>query len=82
MTMRDAEVPNSRVNRDVKDLCYIMMCAIQDHWTSTGIISYNKLNLDHSRDVSRTIFVNVDSCNLGFPYFNFFGGPSVKNYPV
>ena len=24
--------------------------------------------------VSRTIYVNVDSPNLGFPYFNFLGG--------
>ena len=82
MTMRNTEVLNAPVNRDVKDLCYIMMCAIQDHWTPTGIISCDKLNLDHSRDVSRTIFVNVDSRNLGFPYLNFFGGPSVKSYPV
>ena len=28
--------------------------------------------------VSRTIYVNVDSPNLGFPYFNFLGGTSEK----
>ena len=28
--------------------------------------------------VSRTIYVNVDSPNLGFPYFNFLGGLPVK----
>ena len=32
--------------------------------------------------VSRTIYVNEDSPNLGFPYFNFLGGPVKKNHPV
>ena len=32
--------------------------------------------------VSRTIYVNVDSPNLGFPYFNFLGGTSEKKHPV
>ena len=32
--------------------------------------------------VSRTIYVNVDSPNLGFPYFNFLWGTSEKNHPV
>ena len=32
--------------------------------------------------VSRPIYVNVDSPNLGFPYFNFLGGVPVKNHPV
>ena len=32
--------------------------------------------------VSRPIYVNVDSPNLGFPYFNFLGGTSDKNHPV
>ena len=31
--------------------------------------------------VSRTIYVNVDSPNLGFPYFNFFRGGPVKKTP-
>ena len=26
--------------------------------------------------ISRPIYVNVDSPNQGFPYFNFFGGTS------
>ena len=29
--------------------------------------------------VSRPIYVNVDSPNLGFPYFNFLGGYQLKN---
>ena len=32
--------------------------------------------------VSRPIYVNVDSPNLGFPYFNFLGGVPVKKHPV
>ena len=32
--------------------------------------------------VPRMIYVNVDSPNLGFPYFNFLGGSSEKNHPV
>ena len=32
--------------------------------------------------VSRTIYVNVDSPNLGFPYFNFLGGYQLKNHLV
>ena len=32
--------------------------------------------------VSWTIYVNVDSPNLGFPYFNFLGGYKWKNHPV
>ena len=32
--------------------------------------------------VSRPIYVNVDSPNLGFPYFNFLGGTSEKNPPL
>ena len=31
--------------------------------------------------VSRTIYVNVDSPNLGFPYFNFLGGGQLKKSP-
>ena len=33
---------------------------------------YKKVNLA-GLGVSRTIYVNVDSPNLGFPYFNFLG---------
>ena len=32
--------------------------------------------------VSRLIYVNVDSPNLGFPYFNFLGGYQLKKHPV
>ena len=32
--------------------------------------------------VSRTIYVDVDSPNLGFPYFNFLGGYQLKKHPV
>ena len=32
--------------------------------------------------VSRTIYVNVDSPNLGFPYFNFLGEAQCKKQPV
>ena len=30
---------------------------------------------------SRTIYVNVDSPNLGFPYFNFLGEAQCKTTP-
>ena len=32
--------------------------------------------------VSRTIYVNVDSPNLGFPYFNLLGEAQCKKHPV
>ena len=32
--------------------------------------------------VSRPIYVNVDSPNLGFPYFYFLGGYQLKKHPV
>ena len=32
--------------------------------------------------ISRTIYVNVDSPNLGFTYFNFLGGYQLKKHPV
>ena len=32
--------------------------------------------------VSRPIYVNVDTPNLGFPYFNFLGGYQLKKHPV
>ena len=32
--------------------------------------------------VSRPIYVNVDSPNLGFTYFNFLGGYQLKKHPV
>ena len=31
--------------------------------------------------VSRTIYVNVDTPNLGFTYFNFLGGDQLKKPP-
>ena len=34
---------------------------------------YEKVNLGSVLGVSRTIYVNVDSPDLGFPYFNFLG---------
>ena len=32
--------------------------------------------------VSRPIYVNVDSPNLGFPYFNFLGGTSEIKHKI
>ena len=32
--------------------------------------------------VSRPIYVNVDSPNLGFPYLTFLGGYQLKKHPV
>ena len=32
--------------------------------------------------VSGPIYVNVDSPNLGFPYFYFWGGYQLKKHPV
>ena len=37
------------------------------------VLSTNKL-IKARLGVSRPIYVNVDSPNLGFPYFNFLGG--------
>ena len=45
------------------------------HWYPLKSSKYRK-------GVSRPIYVNVDSPNLGFPYFNFLGGTSEKNHPV
>ena len=42
---------------------------------------YNKVN-QARLGVSRPIYVNVDSPNLGFPYFNFLGGYQFKKHPV
>ena len=39
---------------------------------STEMLIYARLG------VSRPIYVNVDSPNLGFPYFNFLGGYQLK----
>ena len=32
--------------------------------------------------VSRPIYVNIDTPNLGFPYFNFLGGYQLKKHPA
>ena len=45
------------------------------------VLSADKLILARL-GVTRTIYVNVDSPNLGFPYFNFFSGVSVKKIPL
>ena len=45
------------------------------HWYPLKSSKYRK-------GVSRPIYVNVDSPNLGFPYFNFLGGTSLKKHPV
>ena len=45
------------------------------------VLSTNKL-IKARLGVSRTIYVNVDSPNLGFTYFNFLGGGQLKNHPV
>ena len=37
--------------------------------------------MDHFKGVSRPIYVNVDSPNLGFTYFNFLGGGQLKKPP-
>ena len=41
---------------------------------------YKKINLGWL-GVSRMIYVNVDSPNLGFPYFNFLGGHQSQKTP-
>ena len=42
---------------------------------------YKKVNLGKVRCIW-PIYVNVDSPNLGFPYFNFLGGYQLKKHPV
>ena len=37
---------------------------------------------DFNHSIHRPIYVNVDSPNLGFPYFNFLGGYQLKKHPV
>ena len=49
-----------------------------NHSIVHGDGEYRKVNLGK---VSRPIYVNVDSPNLGFPYFNFSGGVPVKKSP-
>ena len=49
-----------------------------NHSIVHGDGEYRKVNLGKA---SRPIYVNVDSPNLGFPYFNFFGGTSKKKTP-
>ena len=41
---------------------------------------YRQVNLTRL-GVSRTIYVNVDSPNLGFPYFSFLGEAQCKKTP-
>ena len=50
-----------------------------NHSIVHGDGEYRKVNLGK---VSWPIYVNVDSPNLGFPYFNFLGGTSEKKHPV
>ena len=48
MAISDREFLSGSGDSAVRDLPYIMMCAYQDHWTSTGIIAYDELTLDFS----------------------------------
>ena len=43
------------------------------HWYPPKSSKYKQVN-QAWLGVSRPIYVNVDSPNLGFPYFNFLGG--------
>ena len=44
------------------------------YWCPPKSSKYRKVDLGYRLGVSGTIFVNIDSPNLGFPYFNFLGG--------
>ena len=46
--LESLETKLNRTDGMLKDLTYIMMCAWQDHWTSTGIIPYDKLTLEYT----------------------------------
>ena len=46
--IRERELLSATGDKAVRDLPYIMMCAYQDKWTSTGIIAYDELTLDYS----------------------------------
>ena len=50
---------------------------VMNFWKSS---KYNKV-LGSRLCVSRTIYVNVDSPNLGFTYFNFSGEAQCKKTP-
>ena len=50
------------------------------HWASPKISEYKKL-IKARLGVSRTIYVNVDSPNLGFTYFNILGEAQCKKTP-
>ena len=53
------------------------------NWYPLKVLSTKKVNLGYTRlGVSRSIYVKVDSPNLGFPYFNFLGGYQWKKHPV
>ena len=51
---------------------------IKDKVPSLKVLSTKKLILARL-GVSGPIYVNIDSPNLGFPYFNFLGGYELKN---
>ena len=50
-------------------------------WRSKRWNIYDKNLVQARLGVSRTIYVNVDSRNLGFTYFNFLGGGQSKKTP-
>ena len=64
---------------------YVRMYTYTGFFSSLGlplkVLSTEKL-IWARLGVSRTIYVNVDSPNLGFPYFNFSGEALCKKHPV
>ena len=54
--------------------------AVLFNWYPPKNSKYKKVN-QARLGVSRTIYVAVDSPNLGFPYFHFLGGYQLKETP-
>ena len=46
--MRYTELMSASGDKAVRDLPFIMMCAYQNHWKTTGIIPYEELTLDYT----------------------------------
>ena len=63
-----------------KDICIRTGCFY--HWASPLKYRSTEKLIWARLGVSRTIYVNVDSPKLGFPYFNFSGEAQCKKHPV
>ena len=67
MATGERELLGALGDRALRDLPYIMMCAYQSHWTTTGIISYGQLTLDYTNcDRPGTKWVQVNEACFSY----------------